>query len=749
MADYTITRDRNGIPHVRATTEAGMYRGQGAAHATDRGLQMLFMRILGQGRVSECLDASDDSLQIDRFFRRMNWTADAQEHLAALSPAERANLEAYAAGASEVFARSFPWELRLLGAPREPWRAHDCLLLSRMVGYLTLAQGHGEIERMLIELVQAGLDDARLEELFPGFLGGLDRDLICRLKLEDRFIPAELLWEIGAPRMMASNNWAVSGRRTAHGAPILANDPHLETNRLPNVWAEQVLQAGNRWWMGGTMPGLPGILVGRNARLSWGATYAFSDCLDSWIERCRDGQYWRTEETGTAPDAPEAGAEGGSGAGAGAKVEADSGTDSAAAETAKGGTWHPFRRRDEVIRRKNKPDVTVTFWENELGTVEGDPTRDDHVLVTRWSGEMSGARTVAAIMAHFHSDSVADGMDRLGRIETAWNWVLADSDGHIGYQMSGLVPLRRKGVSGLVPLPAWDRRNHWQGFATPEDLPREIDPERGYVHSANENRNHLGKVVVNNVAMGAWRADRVARLLEAEDRLDAEAMRRIHGDLWSGQAAAYMAVLRPLLPDTAGARTLAEWDHCYDAGSEGAWWFERFYRALVREVFGRKGMGLAAIDYMLTETGGFNDFYDAFDRILLAEDSAWFGGEDRDTLWRRVAAEALQGQARTWGDEQHYMMAHVLLGGKLPRWLGFDRGPFVAEGGRATIRQGQIYRAAGRVTSFMPSLRIIADMSTDRLLTNLAGGPSDRRFSRWYVSDLDRWLAGEVKEVRP
>lgn len=111
MTDFTLTRDAHGIPHVQADTETGMYRGQGAAHATDRGLQMLFMRILGQGRLSECLDASDESLQIDTFFRRMNWTGGAKGLLATLPENTRANLDAYAAGASEVIARKPPWEL--------------------------------------------------------------------------------------------------------------------------------------------------------------------------------------------------------------------------------------------------------------------------------------------------------------------------------------------------------------------------------------------------------------------------------------------------------------------------------------------------------------------------------------------------------------------------------------------------------------------------------------------------------------
>jgi penicillin amidase len=95
------------------------------------------------------------------------------------------------------------------------------------------------------------------------------------------------------------------------------------------------------------------------------------------------------------------------------------------------------------------------------------------------------------------------------------------------------------------------------------------------------------------------------------------------------------------------------------------------------------------------------------------------------------------------------VLAHMLFGGKLPRVLGFDRGPITLEGGRATIHQGQIYRSGGRATSFAPSIRIVADLARDEVATTLVGGPSDRPFSRWYVFDLARWQAGKLKTLRP
>mgnify|MGYP000302502810 CR=1 FL=1 len=132
----------------------------------------------------------------------------------------------FRAGRNLGLQRQSPWEFRLLGYRPEPWRPEDTVLMVRMLGYLTLAQSQTEVERLLVEMVQAGLPLEKLEELFPGNLGGLDVDLLKKVRLGERIVPPDALWAIAAPRMMASNNWVVSGRKTASGKPILANDPH-------------------------------------------------------------------------------------------------------------------------------------------------------------------------------------------------------------------------------------------------------------------------------------------------------------------------------------------------------------------------------------------------------------------------------------------------------------------------------------------------------------------------------------------
>ncbi len=706
---FDIWRDEYGVPHISSDSAAGVFQGLGYAHGRDRGMQTLFMRILGKGRVSELLDSSDTSLGIDTFFRKMNWSGRMDGHVEGFTEETHTIVTAYCNGVNGALEEKKPWELSLLGYHPEPWTPEDVILIARMTGYLTLSQSQAEVERLFIEMVQAGLPDELLHELFPGILGGMDRELIEQVQLQEPDVVPRDLWQAGAPRMMASNNWVISGNRTTTGSAILANDPHLESNRLPNIWYEVVLSQGDRYGIGSTMPGMPGLLVGRTDRVSIGSTYSFMDAVDSWIERCRDGSFYRENEG-----------------------------------------WKPFVTREETILRKKKDPVTIVFHENDHGVLEGDPSGSDErmLLATKWTGQDAGAESINALAAMWSADTVEEAMEILGPATISFNWVFADADGSIGFQMSGKAPKRRPGVSGFVPLPGWLPENDWQGMVAPEDLPRALNPKSGSIVTSNQDLNSLGNADVINMPMAPYRVNRVEQLLSERTSLSAEEMNQIQGDLYSLEAEAFMKILGPLLPDTEAGRTLAAWDCRYDLESQGAYLFERFYDALRTEVFGKNGFGEDAEIFLARQTGVYADFYLNFNRVLLSDHSAWFAGETREELYRRIVAEALDGTILAWGETRKITMSHIIFGGQFPRFLGFDRGPIVLPGSRATINQGQIYRSAGRTTTFAPSLRFATDMGTNELHSNSSGGPSDRRFSRWYVSEMKRWMDNDYKTLR-
>jgi len=309
-------------------------------------------------------------------------------------------------------------------------------------------------------------------------------------------------------------------------------------------------------------------------------------------------------------------------------------------------------------------------------------------------------------------------------------------------------------VSGLAPLPGWEPGNDWQGFALPDDLPRALNPPDGFIATANHDLNHLGRVRPLNLPSAPYRAERIQSFLAQEKRFAVDDMKALQFDLYSMQAARFMAVIKPLLAsfeDTHAAAVglLSSWDLTYANDSKGAFLFEQVYRALIEEVFGSEqaGLGSVMLALVVEKTSVFIDFYWNFDRVLLSEKSAWFGDRTRAEIYTRALQKALATPPEPYGQKRQVLLKHLLLGGKLPKFFGFDRGPITLPGNRATVHQGQIYRAGSRDTTFGPSLRMITDLATDEVLTALPGGPSDRRFSRWYASGIEGWLAGRYKKL--
>ena len=704
-ADVDISRDEFGVPHIKARNLAGAYWGMGYCHAQDRAVQMCLTRLIGQGRLSECLDSSPESLDVDKFFRRMNWSSKTDSQVDLLTDQATDLMTAYCQGVNARFENSRPWEFRALRFTPEPWTIDDTILLTRTTGYVSLSQSQAEVEQLFVELVQAGVSNQQLESLFPGRLTPFNRGDIEQIQLgEGRQVPANVRWGMSDRRMISSNNWVVGPSRSASGNAMMANDPHLEINRLPSIWVEQVVELPDDTIITANMPGLPGILVGRNNHFSIGATYSFLDAVDSWIEDCRDGMYRRGDD------------------------------------------WIEFRKRQETIKVKGGESVEVVFYENDHGVLDGDPTIPGKYLATRWAAAEGGATSINATVELLTADSVVDAMSIIRNMEISFNWALADSQGHIGVQMSGLMPLRNPSASGFTPMPGWDPEFDWRGWVDADDLPRSFDPPEGYIVTANNDLNHLGKANPINMGMGEFRAQQISRMIESGP-CDEDHFREIFASVYSIQAEEMMAILKPLLADTSDERLLSGWDCSYQVDSRGAVVFEAFYKQLIEEMFASAEIGAEVIRYLGEQSGTFVDFYAFFDDILRAEDSPWLVGRIRDDVWRS-ALDKMVVPDGVWGDHNQITLTNLLLGGRLPRFMGFDVGPFPLPGGRATPHQGQVYSAAGRATSFAPSLRVIADMGKPGVRSALVGGPSDRRFSRWYKSDVDRWRRGELKSLR-
>jgi penicillin amidase len=710
--NVTIKRIAGGVPHITARHDVDLYWGLGYMHGTDRQLAMWLVKLIGQGRASEQLKADEELIAADRYMRWISLGGEAKQEIKKLTGHAKDVLNAYCAGVNRAVADAgVPFEFKLVGYKPDPWTPEDTALMAMIIGFIGLTQSQGEMEKFIIQMIRQDVPTEKIMELLPGMErpGKELIDIIKKVNLINPTVPESVAWLSRLTRFSASNNWAVSPGRSRSKKAILCGDPHLEVNRLPAVWYEAVMVSGDFFAMGATLPGIPAVVVGRSSDIAWSPTYGFMDTIDYFIE------------------------------------------DVAGGKRLDGKKRVPFTVREEVIRPKKKDPITLKFYESENGVLEGEPTTDGYWLSFAWSARRGVvARSMESILKVPGSKNVKEAMGYFASMPfAAFNWVIADTKGNIGYQMSGNFPRRKKGTSGLLPYFGWDASHRWKGIVPATSYPRAYNPPEGYIATANEDVSHLSKVVVQNLPMGSYRGDRIRYLLKRHKSLDVETMKEIQYDLYSLQAEAFMKIIKPLLPNTGNGMILRDWDFRYNTDSLGATLFERVYEELLHLVFGDLGLGRGVTDFALAETGIFNDFYDNFDRILLSKKSRWFGDTSRDEIYRKAVERGLNKPPVPYGKTHRVLMANLFFGEKLPRFLGFDFGPIELPGNRATIVQGQIFKTAGRLTTFCPSFRLIADLAETAVHTNIAGGPSDRRYSPYYTSDIRSWQNGTYRTLRP
>ncbi len=720
-----IRRMEGGIPHIRAQHEHDLYYGLGYMQGHDRQVQLWLTKLIGLGIASENLEGSDELIEIDKYMRWMDFAGDAKEEEKNFSAGVKEILKAYCKGVNDAVAQSKrPFEFRLVGYRPDKWTPADVILIGKLIGFIGLTQSQGEMEKFIIHMIQKGVDTKKIKELIPYMKENISKELINiikKVKINNPIIPNSVPWFGFLPNFSASNNWAVSPKKTASKAAIMASDPHLEINRLPSIWYEAALTlrkpsnnpVGKRpedfFMIGATVPGTPFMAFGRSNNLAWSATYAFMDVIDYFIEDVKDKKYRR------------------------------------------GKSFVPFVVRQETIKPKKKDPIVVKYYENEHGVLDGEPDEDGYYLTYAWSARRGSiAETMDNIIKVPTAKTTGEAMKYFANLPfAAFNWVMADTKGNIGFQMSGRFPKKAPKTSGILPYLGWDKSQDWKGFVDTNKLPKVMNPKEGYIITANEDLNHLGKVDVQNLPMAPYRANRIKEHLEKGKDMSVDDMKPIHFDTYSTQARIFMEIIGPLLPKSKNGKILKNWDFRYDVKSRGATLFESIYEELLKIVFGENGLGPEVVDYALAETPVFNAFFGNFDRILLSKNSSWFGKSSRDEIYKMAIKRGLKKKATPYGKGRKVLMANMFFGGKLPKFLGFDYGPIELQGCRATIPQGQIFKFGGRVTTFAPSYRLLTDMSEKAVYTNIPGGPSDRRFSKYYKTGIEEWEKGIYKTLKP
>lgn len=715
-ATVEVVRDRYGFVHIDASGLDDLLRAQGYVHAQDRLFQMEMLRRFGSGRLAEI--AGSRMVELDRFVRRLRLRWAAEREAEALDADTASRLEAYCEGVNAYIAGGrMPLEFRIARLRAAPWTLTDALLVGKVLALSLCGNWEAELVRMRIA---ARLGEERARQLDPAYL--TDSPVIV-----PSVLAREAMRRVGWLRRLiglgGSNNWVVAGSRTETGKPICANDPHLHLG-LPVIWHVQHLSWDGGTVAGFTIPGTALVILGRNEHVAWGATAAFADTQDLFVEQFD-------------PDDPSR-----------YRVEA---------------AWVEAQvvREEIAVRGGSEPVIEKVVVTRHGPVVAGPEPESGKALALRWSAHEPG-ETAAAVLELARAASLDEAERALDRYAgPPLNFVLADVHGSIGYRLAGgPMPVRECG-NGSVPVPGPDSSHEWRGWVPPAELPRVRDPERGFIVTANnrivgDGYPHL----LGNDQMNGYRAKRIESLLDALDRVTVDDCRRIQLDQVSLAGRELAAVAATFESDDPLERRALElltgWDGDQGPDSAAGAVYGVLMRRLQEEAYSELGPDL--LHFLGAGQSEATSCYGLYERtrpvileLLAARDDSFFtDGRTWDSVFRKALGEAVaelgpDPESWRWGSLHQVVFEHPF--GELPV-LGrvFRRGPFPAGGDTDTVWQmawptDRPYgpRCVG------PAVRAVYDLSDpDSNHVVLATGQSGHLGSPHYDDFVERWWKGEL-----
>jgi penicillin amidase len=791
----TVLRDANGIVNIYADNPHDLFVAQGYVHAQERLWQMEVWRHISAGRLSELFGSS--TLAEDKFIRTLGWRQSAERDLAALSEGPRAALDAYAEGVN-AYIDSHRGGLGLAftvtatksglggigGYDLEPWTALDSLAWQKVQAWQLGGNFDTEVFRMLAD---QQLGDPKLTDaLFPAYKA--DMPVITPSAAAEVSAPAGATPAASvAPRQTASedaawsqvatigrrilaiaglddggglvgdhgigsNDWVVAPSKSDTGGALLANDPHLGIG-MPSVWfinglhCREVSADCPFDVSGVSFPGVPGVVLGHNARIAWGATNTDPDVEDLYVETVdpKDGDSYLYK-----------------------------------------GESVPFATRSETIKVAGGEDVTLDVRETRHGPIVNDV--DDRLkgaplLALRWTATAEIDGTFEAIyklqtasnFKEFHAAFATYGAP-------SQNFVYADVDGHIGYVLPGLIPIRADGADlGARPRSGSDGKHEWTGYIPVGKLPTQLDPASGTIVSANNAAVDAGyPFFIASEWDPGYRAARITEMIDEAatgQGATVDEMADIQNDTRVTRADLVRPHLAGIAPATADGKAVLDeingWDGWAAADSTGATAYLEFEYRLIRGLFD-DDLGDLARDYV-----GSGASWQATIGLLDQPTSAWW--DDKTTTGRTetapdIIAAALDAAGAdlrgaygdpkdwTWGRAHQAVFREQSLGesGIGPLEWYFNKGPVSVPGAAGAVNN-QYYRpdrtypdpldptfvpvGINRLfeVTTLPSYKLLIDMSDvdgARIVqtTGQSGNPGDSH----YGDLIDEWAAGKT-----
>lgn len=571
-APVNVVYDEHLIPHIFAENEEDLYRAQGYITAKHRLWQMEFQTRAAAGRISEIVGPI--ALELDRMTRRKGLAYGAElgmKFLEENDPETLKLVEAYADGVNQYIASltpgQIPVEYKILNYRPEPWSAFKSLLLLKYMSDMLV--GDRDLEYSNLRKL---LGETQLNRLFPDFPQENDPVIEASRVWDFEALPISKPDSLPYPNDMllldplpqpeegtGSNNWAVSGSKTKNGYPILANDPHLSLN-LPSLWYSMQLSTPEHTVKGASLPGALGIISGFNENIAWGVTNATKDARD-WYKITFQDESRKAYKYGEE--------------------------------------WKPTTFRIEEIKVKGEATVLDTVVYTHYGPVVYDQSfrssRQDVNYALKWTVHQGSNEQKTFILmnkAKNHADYNA-ALDHY--TAPAQNFVFASASGDIAMRIQGKFPLKWK-EQGKFVMDGADPRMEWQGYIPNLHNPNTLNPDRGFVSSANQHPvDPSYPYYVFDNSYEHYRNRRLNRRLTELSDITVEDMKALQFDDYHLQAAEALPVMLGLLGNHQAESKEAErylkelksWDFYADPNQKApslyATWFSETVESIWRE----------------------------------------------------------------------------------------------------------------------------------------------------------------------
>ena len=726
----TVRRDRYGIPTIDASNDEDAWYGLGFCQGQDRSFQIETLQRVGRGTMAALIGPS--GLAADRLSRRIGYWRAAQAQLAVLPEHALRALEAYSRGVNagrSHGSRRPAHAFRLLRAQPTPHTPADSLAYVKVMSFFMSSNWSNELARWQI-LRQDGPDAlAAVDPAYPDWhpvtapVGQTAGPALDRLAQDLAHLHA--LVDLGGG---GSNNWAVAGRNTASGRPILANDPHLGAS-LPPHWYLAHLRTPEWAVAGAAFVGGPAFPAAHNGTAAWGVTAALIDNTDLFIEEIGpDGRSVREGDAYVAcPHVVE---------------------------------------RIEVRGGETVEEVVLL---TPRGPIIGPALGDEHGAISIRANWLD-PRPICGLLDIHRVRSFA----QLQRLVHPWpgmpqNVAYADTSGTIGWQLMGDAPVRRKGW-GTLPLPGWDPEAGWEDEPLPyERMPGASDPACGYLATANTRPTPEGVGPFLGVDfIDGYRLARILQALGARHDWDVSATLALQLDQvclpWREMREAVLAVPPASRASEQARELLQNWDGVLRADSPAATLYELWLSEISKRILRAKAPRslLWALGRTTTPVIRRTMLYVQraayVVRLLREQPPGWFGEEpDGEHAWAREIAEAL-GAAYTaleerfgtdparwaWGRVRPLVLRHP-LGRRKPLDRVYNLGPLPWGGDTWTVSaaSSDLVDPLSGVLAHA-SLRLVVDVGAwDESRFVLPGGQSGNPLSPHYDDQFALWQRGK------